>query len=454
MTTNASAESFLRMRHLLIIAIVALAVRFIPFNNYYLIGGGDGKLLCGGDPATYMAMAAYVYTGGDLSSNLFLPRPPAFPVIAALIYHFTGENILYPVLLNLILNVLTCLIIYQVARLASLPARAALFSGLLAALYPAMVSAATCYMTDSMLLFFAALAFLLYGRWLVGLQDGHFQWHNLLLGTACLTCGNLARSALLLWPAALVILLLLLPIFAKAARMALPKRLLAIALVLILASPSFVIPTVRNIRYSNIATFSTAGQWMLLFMRATSSERRATNAPVEEIYARFMQEIEQRAGNPIPPLSALTPDRIWDYYLPTPAQHQAISQLAVEKNLRYPQWYLLNTFYGLYLITTRSADYDLYPFLPAVVSDLLHGLFVLLALVGAWRFWRAGRGLWAWLLLLGSAVILVIGVTVALQTAVLDTRHGLAAALMMFVLAGAAIAKPVQPTASPTVKAM
>ncbi len=64
--------------------------------------------------------------------------------------------------------------------------------------------------------------------------------------------------------------------------------------------------------------------------------------------------------------------------------------------------------------------------------------FVGLACIGLWHYWRRDqRFAWA----LGIPVLFALGATIALETAVLDTRHGLPAALPMFVLAAQGAAR-------------
>jgi len=187
--------------------------------------------------------------------------------------------------------------------------------------------------------------------------------------------------------------------------------------------------TYRNWVYDGIASPSTESAWMLLFMRATSSERRVSGEEPGVIYARYIREIEQRLGHPEP--QNITPDSIWGYFQPTPAMQAVITQMAIEKNVRYPQWYIVNGFYGLWLILFKS-DFTL---LPQAILVPPHVVFVGLALVGWWTFWR-DRQTRTWALLLGLPVVVTLGLTLALETALVDTRHGLAAALPMFVLAG------------------
>jgi hypothetical protein len=184
----------------------------------------------------------------------------------------------------------------------------------------------------------------------------------------------------------------------------------------------------RNWYYAGIPTFSTESAWMLLFMRAISSEHRATGMELSALYTRYIQEIEVRLGHPSPPAETITPESIWNYFQPTATEQAVISQMAVQKNLAYPGWYILNSFYGLHRILSVTDEFPI----PSLVTIPLHYVFVLLALRGAWRYWRDGRQ-WFWLLSLPAA--LTIGLTIALEASVITTRHGLSAALPMFVLA-------------------
>src|SRR4051794_12483035 len=102
--------------HLPIVISVALVLRLAVFALIYLVrhaGPGD---LGGGDAPAYMGMAHYIFSTGTMSDTLFLPRAPLFPALAALLYSFTGENLWGPIFLNLVANVITCAVVYQLAR--------------------------------------------------------------------------------------------------------------------------------------------------------------------------------------------------------------------------------------------------------------------------------------------------------------------------------------------------
>jgi 4-amino-4-deoxy-L-arabinose transferase-like glycosyltransferase len=410
-------------RHMLIILVVAIGLRLPLFLNLYLIQGRDIALTCGGDPGAYMGMAQHVYLYGNVSDTLFLPRAFLFPALAGILYHVTGQSPLAIIFLNILINTLTCLAIYRLAQAVGLSSRLSLAAGLIAALYPAMISSSICYMTDALMAFFFALSLLLFARFL-----NRPNWLDLLLATATLDCANLTRSAMILLPFLLVLFVIW------------RTRMWRYALVfLFVAMLPLGLLTFRNWYYGHIPTFSTQGQWMLLFMRATSSERRATGDDPGVIYARYIQEIERRLGHEVPPLESIPTERIWKYLQPSPEEYAVISDMAIKENLRYPVWYVLNTFYGLYLILVKAPEVTL---LPSLLSDVLHFGFVVLACLGGWGFWKHGR---RWALLFGSVALATIGLTIALETAVVNTRHGLAGALVMFILAARGI-EAVQPS--------
>jgi 4-amino-4-deoxy-L-arabinose transferase-like glycosyltransferase len=401
-------------RHFVIIAAVALILRLGLMTYVYGVEKKSPELVGGGDASAYMAMAHSVYHSGTISSSLFMPRPPLFPALAGVLYHISGTNIFTIIFLNLLLNVLTCLLVYRLALTIGQKPRSALIAGLIAAVYPAMLYSSISFMTESLSLFLYGLALLLFARFM-----NIPNWRDLLLSAAVMACATLTRLTTLFLP-----LLLLVLIFKRGKQW---RQYIAVFLI-ISALPGAVL-VFRNWYYANIPTFSTQTQWMLLFMRATSSERRATGDDPGVIYARYVQEIEQRLGNPVPPLESITPDAIWSYFQPSSPEMQAvISQMAIEKNLRYPHWYILNSFYGLHRILAASPD----QLLPDLVMIPIHYVFVLLACVGFWYYWRHD---WRWAWLLGLSALWSIALTIALETAVVDTRHGISAALTMFVLA-------------------
>ncbi len=409
-------------KYLLILGAVALLVRLALFVLVYLVQKRTIDVVGGGDAGAYMAMAHDVFVTGSISGTLFLPRPFLFPALAGVLYHVVGEQVLVILFLNMGMNVLTCLLVYCLARTIGQSPRIALVAGLIAAVYPAMLLSSVSFMTEAQFLLFYTLALLLFARFVV-----RPNWRDLLLSTATLALATLTRLVVLPLPFLFVGLI--------ASR---SKAWLRYAAIFLLAAvvPAGIL-SFRNWYYSGIPTFSTEGQWALLFMRATSSERRVTNEEPGTIYARYIQEIERRLGHPVPPLESIPPEAIWQYFQPTPAMQTVISQMAVEKNLAYPQWYILNSFYGLHRILSFSPD----SLLPTVVSVPLHYGFVVLACVGLWDYWKRERR-WAWML--GIPALTALALNIALQTAVVDTRHGLAAALPMFILAsnGLGIALP------------
>ena len=103
-------------RNVLIITFVALVIRLGLAIWFFGIRDLPANFFGGGDGAVYMGMAHYVYATATLSSPLFLPRPPLFPALAGVLYHVTGEVQFDIVFVNMIVNVISCLVIYQLAR--------------------------------------------------------------------------------------------------------------------------------------------------------------------------------------------------------------------------------------------------------------------------------------------------------------------------------------------------
>src|SRR5262249_42650780 len=215
--------------------------------------------------------------------------------------------------------------------------RLALIAGLIAAVYPSMLMASISYMTEAFFCFYFALALLLMARFLID-----SRWRDLLLSAAVLALATLSRAVTLPLPFPLALLII---------RRSKAWQVKLLTYLMIAFLPIGVL-TFRNWVYDGIASPSTESAWMLLFMRAASSERRVTDEDPTAIYARYVREIEQRLGNP--EAQNIPANSILSYFQPTPAMHSVISQMAIEKNLKYPVWYILNGFYGLYLVLFRS----------------------------------------------------------------------------------------------------
>jgi hypothetical protein len=179
-------------RSLALMFALALGLRLIVAIALYLGGGADAFLIA--DSGDYLAIAR-----GELASTQFMPLYPWF--LRAHVAMF-GPSPVWPVMSQLVVDSATCVV---AARLAAvLDARLALPAGLLAAINPVQVVMATLVLTETVFVFFCALALWAAFEWL---RAPRWQWSaaiGLAVGFAILT-----RAMLVPWALGLVVVLMI-----------------------------------------------------------------------------------------------------------------------------------------------------------------------------------------------------------------------------------------------------
>jgi 4-amino-4-deoxy-L-arabinose transferase-like glycosyltransferase len=403
--------------HLLIILAVALAARLLVFGYLYVLQGGSPADIGGGDQTGYMAMAHYVNASGDLSADLFMARGSLLPMIAGVLYRLVGEEPFVVIALHILVGTITCALVYHLAAITGFSTRVAFLAGLVAALEPALVTNNVLFLTETLFNFFFVLGLI----WLVYLVERP-SWDKALLSGVLIGLATLTRPTTLVFPVVTLIVLL-------CARVRRWWRYVVPHVVIFLVFVGAIV--FRNWYYNGIVAFSTEGEWTLLFVRAVASERRATGDPPHVIYARYIQEIERRLGHEVPETIESPSSAIWSYFQPaTPETFRVISEMAWEKNLAYPFWYVANIPVGL----VRFFAMDRAIPLPIPIQWGINIVTLALAGWGVWTMWRSPERRQA-LLLLGVSILYVIGITVAVATAALSVRHRLPATIPLLILA-------------------
>ena len=174
----------------MLIFAAALGVRLVAAAGLYLAGGAEAFLI--EDSGDYLAIAA-----GAGDQTQFMPLYPWFlrAHLAVL-----GPSPVWPILSQLVLDSATCVV---VARLAGLvDARLALPAGMLGAINPVQVVMATLVLTETLFVFFCALALWAALKWLRAPEWRCSVAIGLPLGLAILT-----RAMLLPWALGLAVVL-------------------------------------------------------------------------------------------------------------------------------------------------------------------------------------------------------------------------------------------------------
>ncbi len=141
----------------LLIILVALAVRLA------LLCFDDGTIPVGGDSQAYLAIAESLREGNGFSLNGKDPtstRMPLYPLFLAGILTSPGAGVRTIQILQIIIDSLTCLLIYFLARLLLDKSQGAL-CGLLLALYVPMAFWSLAVLTETLFTFFVVTSLLL-----------------------------------------------------------------------------------------------------------------------------------------------------------------------------------------------------------------------------------------------------------------------------------------------------
>ena len=168
----------------------------------------------------------------------------------------------------------------------------------------------------------------------------------------------------------------------------------------------------HNATYLRNGSFSTAGTFQLLYVRAASVLYQATGRQdIDAVYANLACRVEEQLGNEIPNITANWRHR----HLASTAEMQAaMTEVALDVFREYPLYYLLTIPVGLY--RTLLAIWTF----PIWISIGWNVVFLLAAAYGLWQFVRQRRWIEAAFLLLPCAYFLT--GTLLVATASIDTR--------------------------------
>jgi 4-amino-4-deoxy-L-arabinose transferase-like glycosyltransferase len=143
----------------------------------------------------------YVSTSGEPTAY----RPPGYPIFLTGIYSIFGVSDLAARLVNVLLGVLTCWLTYQLAS-ELFDRRVGLVAGVLLALFPSMIAWTNILATENLYLPILLAAILFFLR---AVKPTPIQWHWLIMSGMLLGIGVLIRPATILFPAILVLSLIL-----------------------------------------------------------------------------------------------------------------------------------------------------------------------------------------------------------------------------------------------------
>ena len=350
----------MRRSTLALIFLIGLALRI-----GYAIAIYEPSLVVyhGGDYELYRVGAEEILRG-DLAfkHDLYLLRPPLFPLLIALL-NMQPAAILA---VNILLSSLVIPLTFVLARQLRLPGQLPLLAALIVALDPTSIKYAGILQAEPLANVLLAGAFVS----AVALKNAGAPQKIAALGL--MTGGLIALSALarpasyLFWiPMTLWI------VWARQG-----WRLMAaatIALAGLLGTGLWI-----NHNYTNHGhnSFSTVGNYTMLYYRAASVLHQATGQDIDDTLAELARRVEAGLGNDTSDVSAMTRHH---HYTGSPELQSVMRDVAVDVFLDHPLHYLITLPVGLYRVLIQVGGPLL---LPGIVWNIT---LLLVAGVGLWR---------------------------------------------------------------------
>ena len=352
----------------------------------------------GGDYALYRVGAEEILRG-DLAftNNLYLLRPPLFPLLIALL-RLQPATILA---VNILLSSLVIPLAFILARKLQMPERLALLAALIVALDPTSIKYAGVLVAEPLANCFLACAFV------SAMALKNVETPKRIAALGLITGGLIALSSLAR-PASY---LLWIPLAIWIAWARQRWRLVA-ASTLVLAG---LLGTGLWISHNAVTyghwTFSTIGNYNLLYYRAASVLYQATGNDIDDVYAELARRVEARLGNDTEHISAR---KRHEHYTRSPELQSAMTEVAIGVFRDHSLHYLLTIPPGLYRMLIPVSGLLL---APGLVWNLA------LAAGAAYGLWRlACEKRWDTLMFLALPTAYFLVGTILVQTSGIDTR--------------------------------
>ena len=274
-----------RWHPLFIIFAGGLLVRWLTYYYFYhsLITSGGLHFSPTADEAnTYEVLARQLLAGNGFAQALFSFRPPLQPMFIALVYMiFDTADPLVAAFVQTFVGAGVGVVTFFVARELRMPRFVQSCAGLLVALDPASIIVGLTLMAETLSNFFVASGTLFTVRLIrrATLRDA-------CAAGGCFALATLARpTTIYLWVLLVLVIMRMVPRF-------LPKAAAFVAAFAIGVLPWYI----RNQVYHNVFTFSTIGNFNLLFYGAVSVKHWATGIPPQELEEQFSYELDRRLG--------------------------------------------------------------------------------------------------------------------------------------------------------------
>ncbi len=268
-----------------VIVTVSLLARWLThyyFYHVYTTSGGLYFSPIADEANTYEVLARQLLAGNGFSQELFSYRPPLQPMFIAFVYIIFGSaDPLIAAFSQTFIGAGVGALTFFVARELRMPRLVQLWSGLLVALDPASIIVGLTLMAETLSNFFVASGTLFTIRLL---RKGALR--DAAAAGGCIALATLARpTSIYLWVLLILVIMRMVPHF-------LSRAALFMAVFAVGVLPWYV----RNQVYQNVFTFSTVGNFDLLFYGAVSVKHWATGVSPQELEAQFSYELDRRLG--------------------------------------------------------------------------------------------------------------------------------------------------------------
>lgn len=287
-----------------------------PEENYERFDQGDYRL--------YEIGAEHIAEQRDFNNSLFLVRPPGFP----LLIYALGITKFTVLMANCIFGACQVVLSMKIALELGLRRRLALGVGLILCMDPASVIHSSVSLYAEPLTNTAILTFIL--CLVIGVKsvERRNQYLWLIAAAMFLTIASLTRpTTQWLWVVFGVLL------WWQHSRLRRP--VLAFTLACSLLSTGWVI---HNGLVHRHYIFSTLGAYTMLYYRAASVERLATNQPILDVFAAINQRVALRFGDSS---EGIGEEQRHHWLAATPDIHDAMLAESLSIFLKYPLAYLL-----------------------------------------------------------------------------------------------------------------
>ena len=286
----------------------------------------------GGDYELYRLGAEHI-SRGDLSfsSDVYLLRPPLFPLLIAAL-NLDATLILA---VNILLSSCIIALSYVIARQLQLEHTGALLAAAIVAFDPASLKYCAVLMAEPL----ANLSFVLFLSCLLALRRaptnrGICLWAA--LAGVVLALSAWARPGVeLLW----------IPFALWITRVRADRRLLAALLFAFIALAGTGSWRLHNANTFGHNTYTTLGNWNLTYKRAASVLHHGARLPVDDALTELAWRVEAKLGKDLAGIDATRPHH---HYVGSPELQRAMSQVATEVFFAYPLEYAATTLVGLF----------------------------------------------------------------------------------------------------------